>query len=147
MADQPASPRPPETLGMRHIALFTRRFEACEHFYGELLGMAVEWRPDPDNVYLSSGPDNLALHRVTEAPAAFDDPHAQHLDHLGFFLPDFDAVDAWYAFLGDHGVAMKTAPRTHRDGARSFYCYDPDGNTVQLICHPPILEWLAARQG
>ena len=141
-----ASSRPPQTLGMRHLALFCRRFPECEHFYAELLGMAVEWRPDDDNVYLSSGPDNLALHRVADgAPEAFDDPRAQHLDHLGFFLPDFDAVDAWYEFLGSHGVAMKTAPRTHRDGARSFYCYDPDGNTVQMICHPPILEWEQGR--
>ena len=25
------------------------------------------------------------------------------------------------------------APKTHRDGARSLYCADPDGNTVQFI--------------
>lgn len=137
-----APSRPPQTLGLRHLALFVRAFEECEHFYRELMGMAVEWRPDGDNVFLSSGPDNLALHRVAEGTGpAFDDPHAQHLDHLGFFLADFEAVDAWYAFLGAHGVTMKTAPRTHRDGARSFYCVDPDGNTVQLICHPPILAW------
>ncbi|MFA9459599.1 VOC family protein [Thiohalorhabdus sp. Cl-TMA] len=145
MAEDEPRERPASTLGMRHLALFVRAFEECEHFYGALLGMAVEWRPDDDNVYLSSGPDNLALHRVGAPPAAFDDPHAQHLDHLGFFLPDFEAVDAWYAFLGGHGVRMKTEPRTHRDGARSFYCYDPDGNTVQMICHPPILEWEAGR--
>ena len=29
-----------------------------------LLGFAVEWEPDPDNVYLTSGCDNLALHRA-----------------------------------------------------------------------------------
>jgi hypothetical protein len=29
-------------------------------------------------------------------------------------------------------------PRTHRDGARSFYCFDPAGNLVQFIYHPPI---------
>jgi len=26
-----------------------------------------------------------------------------------------------------------------RDGARSFYCNDPEENTVQLIFHPPIV--------
>ncbi|KPV39395.1 glyoxalase [Thiohalorhabdus denitrificans] len=144
-ADKPLQ-RPAETLGMRHLALFVRNFAECEHFYASLLGMAVEWRPDDDNVYLSSGPDNLALHRVSDPPAGFDEAHAQHLDHLGFFLPDFAAVDAWYAFLGEQGVVMKTEPRTHRDGARSFYCYDPDGNTVQMICHPPVLEWEAMRR-
>jgi hypothetical protein len=35
-------------------------------------------------------------------------------------------------------VTLRTAPRTHRDGARSFYCEDPAGNVVQIIFHPPI---------
>ena len=33
---------------------------------------------------------------------------------------------------------MLTGPRTHRDGARSFYCRDPSGVRVQLIYHIPI---------
>jgi hypothetical protein len=36
---------------------------------------------------------------------------------------------------------MRTQPRTHRDGARSFYCYDPDGTVVQVIHHPPVTDW------
>jgi hypothetical protein len=39
--------------------------------------MRVVWEPDPDNVYLSSGTDNLALHR---APAGTT---SGALDHLG----------------------------------------------------------------
>jgi catechol 2,3-dioxygenase-like lactoylglutathione lyase family enzyme len=49
-----------------------------------------------------------------------------------------EEVDAWHAFLKANGVAIVKEPRTHRDGARSFYCRDPDGNTVQLIYHPPL---------
>lgn len=128
--------RPGATLGMRHVALFVKDLAACEHFYVDLLGMRVEWRPDPDNVYLSSGNDNLALHRAT-----FDiDPGAQSLDHIGFFLATPDEVDQWFAFLRQHGIRMKTEPRSHRDGARSFYCLDPADNTVQIIFHPPIVE-------
>ena len=126
--------RPASTLGMRHVALFVADLPACERFYVELLGMRVEWRPDDDNVYLTSGNDNLALHRAT-----FDiDPGAQSLDHIGFFLAGPDEVDRWYDFLRARDVRMKTAPRSHRDGARSFYCLDPAGNTVQMIFHPPI---------
>ena len=125
----------PETLGaLWHVALQVRDLAACERFYGELLGMRVEWRPDADNVYLTSGRDNLALHRAT-------DPHAasgQRLDHIGFVLSTAALVDAWYAFLMAAGVPMVQAPKTHRDGARSFYCRDPDGNTVQMIHHPPL---------
>ena len=38
-----------------------------KRFYVDLLGFAVEWEPDADNVYLSSGIDNLALHRSPSA--------------------------------------------------------------------------------
>ncbi len=36
---------------------------------------------------------------------------------------------------------MVTEPRTHRDGARSFYCKEPSGVKVQIIYHPPITEY------
>jgi catechol 2,3-dioxygenase-like lactoylglutathione lyase family enzyme len=128
--------RPAATIGMRHVALNVRDLEACEYFYVQLLGMTVEWRPDADNVYLTSGSDNLALHRVTgDAPAAT----GQRLDHIGFFIASPELVDDWHAFLRESAVEIKVSPRTHRDGARSFYCADPEGTIVQLIFHPPIV--------
>jgi catechol 2,3-dioxygenase-like lactoylglutathione lyase family enzyme len=127
--------RPATTLGMRHVALNVRDLESCEQFYVGLLGMAVEWRPDADNVYLSSGNDNLALHRSNgETPAE----SGQRLDHIGFFIASEDEVDDWHVFLKEKGVQIKASPKTHRDGARSFYCSDPEGTIVQLIFHPPI---------
>jgi len=131
--------RPGTGFGMRHVALFVRDLAACEHFYVELLGMSVEWRPDDGNVYLSSGSDNLALHQAD--PAQVRDEAAQRLDHIGFFMESAGDVDAWFAFLSAHGVRMRTEPRTHRDGARSFYCHDPDGTVVQIIHHPPVCDW------
>ena len=128
--------RPAPTAGMRHIALYAQDLEAAEHFYVELLGMSVEWRPDADNVYLTSGNDNLALHRAERATPA----DVQVLDHIGFILETAAAVDAWHDWLSANGVTIKAVPRTHRDGARSFYCMDPDGITVQMIYHPPIVD-------
>lgn len=127
--------RPAATLGMRHVALNVRDLEACEKFYVGLLGMAVEWRPDAENVYLSSGNDNLALHRADgeEQPGA-----GQRLDHIGFFIASENEVDDWHDFLKENDVQIKAGPRTHRDGARSFYCSDPEGTVVQLIFYPPI---------
>jgi catechol 2,3-dioxygenase-like lactoylglutathione lyase family enzyme len=122
---------------MRHVALYARDFAAVERFYVELLGMSVEWRPDADNVYLTSGNDNLALHR---APPGFSPSESQRLDHIGFIIRAPEQVDDWYEFLRRYQVAVKAPPRTHRDGARSFYCEDPDGNVVQLIYHPPLAD-------
>jgi catechol 2,3-dioxygenase-like lactoylglutathione lyase family enzyme len=134
----------PGHAGLRHLALNVRNLEAMKRFYVDLLGFAVEWEPDPDNVYLSSGTDNLALHRALisgeETPGDREtrgrEPAA--LDHLGILVRQAADVDRWASFLEARGVVLAAGPRTHRDGARSCYFPDPDGNTVQIIFHPPI---------
>jgi catechol 2,3-dioxygenase-like lactoylglutathione lyase family enzyme len=133
------SARPSLGFGMRHVALFVRDLDAGLHFYCDLLGMQIEWQPDDDNYYLTSGGDNLALHRA--AAEQQRDETTQRLDHIGFFVESAEEVDAWFAWLTEHNVQMRTQPRTHRDGARSFYCYDPDGTVVQVIHHPPVTDW------
>lgn len=129
--------RPPKHLGLWHVALNVQQLAECERFYVELLGYEVEWRPDGNSVYLSSGKDNLALHKLPEGVERAA-AREQALDHIGVFVPAIDDVDPWYEYLLTHDVKMATQPRTHRDGARSFYCYDPDGNKVQVLYHPPI---------
>jgi catechol 2,3-dioxygenase-like lactoylglutathione lyase family enzyme len=129
------SKRPGGMLGMHHVALFVHDLEACVTFYCDIVGMQREWQPDPDNVYLTSGNDNVALHRL-DAASKLDGP--QRLDHIGFILKTPEDVDQWHAHLLAHGTRIAQAPKTHRDGARSLYCYDPAGNLVQFIFHPPI---------
>ena len=121
------------TAGLRHAALFVEDLEAAVGFYRDLLGMQVEWHPDADNIYLTSGNDNLALHR-RQTPLG----EGQRLDHLGFIIDAMADVDRWHEHLRAAGVTIVAEPKTHRDGARSFYCLDPDGTTVQLIFHPPL---------
>jgi catechol 2,3-dioxygenase-like lactoylglutathione lyase family enzyme len=125
----------PRHAGLRHLALNVRDLPAMKRFYVDLLGFAVEWEPDPDNLYLSSGIDNLALHRASGAAPA---PEGGALDHFGLIVREADDVDRWAAFLEGRGVTIGAKPRTHRDGARSCYCQDPDGNRIQIIHHPPI---------
>ncbi len=131
--------RPELGFGMRHVALFVRDLAACEKFYVDLLGMEVEWRPDDHNVYLTSGGDNVALHQAE--PGMERDEATQRLDHIGFFLDSAEAVDHWFAWLNSQQVRIRSEPRDHRDGARSFYCYDPDGTLVQMIHHPEVSQW------
>ena len=123
----------PTHLGLRHLALNVRDLDGMKRFYEDLLGFVVEWEPDADNIYLSSGTDNLALHRSTKEIGA-----VSTLDHLGLIVREPEDVDRWAAFLEERGVVMAAKPRTHRDGARSCYFSDPDGNHVQIIHHPPI---------
>jgi len=127
--------RPGVTAGLRHLALNVSNLSASVDFYTRLLGMEVEWQPDADNYYLTSGNDNLALHRASDK---VDASTAQSLDHLGFIIDVADDVNRWFDFLQQEKVEMLSQVKDHRDGARSFYCKDPDGNAVQIIYHPPL---------
>jgi catechol 2,3-dioxygenase-like lactoylglutathione lyase family enzyme len=96
--------------------------------------MQVVWQPDRENAYLSSGCDNLALHK-----AATGDVHTgQRLDHLGFIVETQDAVDRAAAALTERKIVMLKPPRTHRDGSRSLYFADPDGNVIQILYEPTL---------
>lgn len=125
--------KPNPTLGLRHVALYVKNFAECERFYTEILGMTIDWQPDADNLYLTTGSDNFALHR---APIDFNPAKHQHLDHIGFFLKERDDVDQWFEYLSAKEVIIKAKPKDHRDGTRSFYCADPDGNVIQMIHIP-----------
>jgi catechol 2,3-dioxygenase-like lactoylglutathione lyase family enzyme len=121
----------PQHNGLRHLALKVRDLDAMKRFYVDLLGFSVDWEPDGDNVYLTSGSDNLALHRVQPMPDAR--ASVSPLDHLGLVVTAAADVDRWAAFLEDSGKTLEAKPRTHRDGARSCYLRDPDGNLIQII--------------
>jgi catechol 2,3-dioxygenase-like lactoylglutathione lyase family enzyme len=124
--------RPP-VLGIRHVALFMDDLDAAERFWVDVMGYEVEWRPDPDNVYLHGGRDNLALHRgKPEGTGA--------LDHIGLAVAQPDHVDAWAAHLLARGVALKAQPKTHRDGSRSLYFYGPGNILIQIIHHKPMID-------
>lgn len=125
---------PGGTTGLRHVALRVAEFEACVEFYTDVMGMSVEWRPDRERIFLTSGDDNLALHRASVSPAG----QGQRLDHVGFVIDDIDDVDRWHEHLLAAGVIVQGAPKPHADGARSFFCRDPDGTRVQILYHPPL---------
>ena len=134
-------PQRPSHLGLRHLALGVRASRSDEAFLRRRCwGFEVEWEPDADNIYLSSGIDNLALHRSTARAASrpAGEGGGSALDHLGLIVRSPEDVDAWAAFLESRGVTLDATPRTHRDGARSCYFRDPDGNSIQIIHHPPI---------
>jgi catechol 2,3-dioxygenase-like lactoylglutathione lyase family enzyme len=122
-------------LGLRHAALNVRDVEKSVDFYTRVMGMQLEWQPDPDNAYLTSGSDNLALHKLAD-PSKLNP--VQNLDHIGFAVSTPEEVDRWAIRLKELGISLVKEPRTHRDGARSFYFKDPDGILIQLIHHPPI---------
>jgi catechol 2,3-dioxygenase-like lactoylglutathione lyase family enzyme len=123
-----------ELLGMRHVALHVKDMVTTRHFYEGLVGMKAVWVPDPDNVYLSSGADNVALHT---APANHDF-EGGNLDHMGFLYRSVEGVDTVYARLVEANIFIAKERKHHRDDSYSFYAHDPDGVLVQFLFEPNV---------
>ena len=129
--------------GFRHVALRVTNLARSRAFYQTLLDMRVVWEPDAENVYLSSGTDNLALHQISpDELDAYRPPQAQLLDHMGVILQDPEAVDRMYRQIETKvesmGGTIAKTPKQHRDGSYSFYFSDPDGNLIQALYEPTI---------
>jgi catechol 2,3-dioxygenase-like lactoylglutathione lyase family enzyme len=121
---------------MRHIALKVRDMARSKKFYQDILGMDVVWEPDPQNIYLSSGCDNIAIHGVAESVAK--GAEERQLDHLGFVVETVERVKELEQEFRAQGVAIVHPFKIHRDGSASFYCADPDGTLIQLLYEPTL---------
>jgi catechol 2,3-dioxygenase-like lactoylglutathione lyase family enzyme len=120
--------------GMRHIALRVKDIRQSKNFYQEILGMEIVWEPDPQNVYLSSGCDNLALHEFSRGTDFSSE--GERLDHLGFVVESIERVRELEQELRAKGVKIIHPFKIHRDGSASFYCADPDGTLIQMLYEP-----------
>ena len=120
--------------GMRHVALKVEDVTRAKKFYQEILGMDVVWEPDAENVYLSSGCDNIAIHAVSANFAA--SAEEKQLDHLGFIVESTERVKELEQEFIAKGVRIVHPFKAHRDGSASFYCADPDGIVIQMLYEP-----------
>jgi len=120
--------------GLRHVALKVKNATRSKDFYCTNFGMNVVWEPDPENVYLTSGWDNVAIHEVS---ASFSQSAGEaQLDHLGFVVESVERVKELEQEFSSRGVKIVHPFKLHRDGSASFYCADPDGIVIQLLYEP-----------
>lgn len=129
--------------GLRHLALRVTDLARSRAFYEGLFGMRVVWQPDGDNLYLTSGSDNLALHQIPAGELAeYRGGRGQHLDHFGFIVDSPEMVDRFFEQVARQvegfGARIVQPPKRHRDNSYSFYLADPDGNTIQILYEPTI---------
>jgi len=124
---------------MGHLSLRVSDLDASEKFYIEILGMRPVWRSEGEIAFLECGNDDLALIQIPkEEVQAFRQraQSSQSLHHFGFRVRSKDGVDQLAEEVKARGVVIDDGPRDHRDGSRSFYFRDPDGNHVQILWDP-----------
>ncbi|MBF8297816.1 MAG: glyoxalase/bleomycin resistance protein/dioxygenase [candidate division NC10 bacterium] len=124
---------------MGHLSLRVSDLDASEKFYIEILGMRPVWRSEGEIAFLECGNDDLALIQIPkEEVQAFRQraQSSQSLHHFGFRVRSKDGVDQLAEEVKARGIIIDDGPRDHRDGSRSFYFRDPDGNYVQILWDP-----------
>ena len=124
---------------MGHLSLRVSDLDASEKFYTEILGMRPVWRSEGEIAFLECGNDDLALIQIPKEEVQTFRRRAQSsqsLHHFGFRVRSKDGVDQLAEEVKARGVVIDDGPRNHRDGSRSFYFRDPDGNHVQILWDP-----------
>ena len=130
-----------DVIGLGHVALRVADMAAARRFYEDLLGFEPMWDPDAEHAYLASPSrrDNLALH-LRDPRSPVPDQENRAVDHIGIFLRTKESVVRWCERLESAGALILRPVRDHRDGSRSFYVADPDGNVVQMLFEPNVAD-------
>ena len=106
--------------GLAWLALEVKYLDDARRFYEESLSMSVREESDTEVRY-AAGETDLVIRRPTEIPRG-----GLHT-HYAFSIPH-DEYDEWWDRLSSEYDLLEA-----RFGeSRSLYCYDPDGNCVEL---------------
>lgn len=121
-----------------HVVLRVTNMDAMLHFYCEVLGCRVERRQDDIGlVQLRAGASLIDLvgvdGKIGRLGGAGPGAEGRNMDHFCLRVEDYDEA-AILALLRAHGVRIGDLGM--RYGARgegpSIYCFDPEGNMVEL---------------
>jgi len=116
---------------LRTVLLNVSDLEPSRRFYGELLGMRVQFAPEDDHVVVfDAGTTSLVLHGHGE----YAEAGAPGPDQAGAVLLFFavDDVDAAVAELRAAGVTVTQEPVDQSWGERDAAVLDPDGYSIHL---------------
>jgi catechol 2,3-dioxygenase-like lactoylglutathione lyase family enzyme len=123
----------PAITGISHLTLFADDIAKSKEFYASLLG----WKPVPakgTNSGIRFYVNHLQYVELI-TPAA---PGGENrLDSVGFSTSD---VEALRKYLVANGVPVTSAVSVEKNGDRSFFVRDPEGNKVSFVQeghHPP----------
>jgi glyoxylase I family protein len=136
---------------MHHTGISVTDLDRSIAFYGDLLGMTLEWRidhrrseslekvvglrnVDVSYAMLSGWGGRIELfqyHSPEGSPYPAEKPVCDKgITHVGFQVVDIDGL---YARLSGHGVRFNSPPQEVRPGVKAAYFHDPDGMTLEIV--------------
>jgi lactoylglutathione lyase len=125
----PAQERPPAAAGQVTFLYFKDLAKANE-FYGEVLGLEIEFDLEWVKIYKVSPTSSVGLVNATEGSLrpSSDKPVMVSM------VVERDQVDAWWTYLKSKGVDVGEAPGPEGDGAvRAFGFEDPEGYSLEVF--------------
>jgi catechol 2,3-dioxygenase-like lactoylglutathione lyase family enzyme len=123
--------------GIMHVSLVVSDLRRARAFYEGILGLIPIKRPADlsfPGVWYFLGPQELHLIEAR-------DTNINPLQHVAIEVTD---VRAAKAVLQAHKIQCVSELRAGAGGFHSIYCYDPDGNRIEL-CQPIGFGGMASR--
>ncbi|MEO1798499.1 MAG: VOC family protein [Pseudomonadota bacterium] len=116
-------------------ALYVQNLDASHDFYGGLIGLEDVLHVPGRHRFYGCGPGMLLLFvaeatRTPSGPLPVPTHGADGPGHMCFRVPR-SALDGWVAHLESKGIPIE-ADFEWPTGARSIYCRDPDGNSIEF---------------
>ena len=115
-----------------YTVIYARDMAAMRHFYGNVLGFAIDRDLGAGWVDYRVGVNRLALSERHMTPDDPPVPHGAAALQLAFKVERAD-VDACARALMSKGVALLQGPTDQPWGHRTLFFRDPDGNVVEIF--------------
>ena len=117
-----------------HIAVICSDWDKARAFYIEKLGFEMfreVWRPEQQDYLrmLRLGETVLEIFIKPDAPQRVNNPEAQGLRHLAFYVEDIVPAVAW---LNSLGIETEPIREDKVNGGRFTFFKDPDGLPLEL---------------
>lgn len=114
-----------QAMKLNHLSFPSADTEATAAFFAQYLGFTIADTWDRSYILKRPGYDVVIDYAGADAPAWPKN------FHLGFELPDLDAVQALYARFKAEGVQMETEIFNNGRGSR-FFCRAPGGVMFEM---------------